>query len=172
VSSLVQKPFTAPPYLAGDPDRAAKIAAIVAEVQQVLAPYDVAVVTTRPAPGVAYDLLVAGGKEADAGLPVVDALTSTRNCDATGAHVMLLFDDLSAQHDAARAIVGMLGVAHGISQSKVHDDCMCYTGCGFGLTSACTIGGAGTPVNAMYACTVDTTMDEQAAWRQTFGARP
>src|SRR6267142_6748504 len=58
-SSLLGTSVTLPAYIAGDVARATKIQAIVSEVDAILAPYDVAVVTTRPASG-SYDMLVAG----------------------------------------------------------------------------------------------------------------
>ena len=171
-SSILINPFTAPPYLMNDAQRTTKIAAIVSEVQTILAPYDLAVTTTRPASGT-YDMLVAGGLPQDAGLSAgVNSITPF-DCMASQAHVVLLFDVGGVdQHFAAQQIVAMLGIAQAIPQSTQKLDCMCYaspSGCGQ-LTAACTIAGANTPVYSAQACNQSqTTMDENAEWLQVFG---
>lgn len=97
--------------------------------------------------------------------------------DCAGAilrHIALLFD-LSTEHDAARQIVGSLGVGHTISASTTSTDCMCIAdGTCTTLVAACTIGGANTPVSANANCEAGgvTTMDEHQEFLAEFGAHP
>jgi hypothetical protein len=173
-TSIITASYTMPAYLAADAARTTKIAAIVSEVQTILAPYDITVTTTRPASG-AYDMMAAGGTAQAAGLAAgVQSITSF-DCMAAHQHVMLLFDQGETQDDAAHQIVAMLGIAQTVPQSTKSLDCMCYanpTGCGV-LTGPCTIAGAGTPVYSAQACdTKQTTMDENGEWLAVFGAHP
>jgi hypothetical protein len=173
-SSLIMASYTVPPFLANDAQRTTKIAAIVAEVQGVLAPYDVTVTTARPASG-PYDMLVAGGTPQQAGLnPGVGSITSV-DCNASDAHVELLFDVGFTQHAEAAQIVAMFGATHTIPQSTKPGDCMCYSNQACTPPQAvCTIGAAGTPVDkASWFCgAAPATMDENATWLAVFGAHP
>src|SRR5438105_4580457 len=67
-TSILTNAYTMPPFLMNDAQHATKIAAIVAEAQAVLAPYNITITTTRPASGT-YDMMVAGGTPQAAGLP-------------------------------------------------------------------------------------------------------
>jgi len=168
-SQLVFGTTTLPAYLAGDPQRTTKIQAMVSEVTAILAPYDIAVVTARPASG-SYDMLVAGGiSPFGAGEPFA-ALS-----DCTGArpnHVALMFD-VSTGHDAARRIIGSLGIGHGISSSDAAADCMCFgPNCTVPLPAACTIGGANTPISFVVKCDMANTMDVNQKFLSVFGAHP
>jgi hypothetical protein len=173
-SQLLSGSVTLPAYLAADPQRSAKIQAIVDEVRATLAPYDISVVVSRPTSGT-YDMVVAGGTSQQAGF--VAGLPGVAVVDCVGAilrHISLLFD-LSTGHDAARQIIGSLGVSHGISASTSATDCMCIAdGSCNPLATACVIGGANTPVSANAVCEVGgaTTMDVNQKFRNTFGAHP
>lgn len=173
-SQLVGGTVTLPAYLAADPQRSAKIQAIVDEVQATLAPYDISMVVSRPASGT-YDLVVAGGASQQAGLAA--GLPGVAVVDCTGAiprHITLLFD-LSTGHAAARQIVGSLGVSHGISASTSNTDCMCVADVGCDpLATACVISGANTPVSANVDCEVGgaTTMNVQQKFKDAFGVHP
>jgi hypothetical protein len=173
-SQIINSTVTFPAYLAGDPQRVSKIQAIVAEVQQVLAPYDIAVVTARPSSGT-YDMLVAGGASQQAGLSTGLPGDAVVDCaKAVLRHISLLFD-LSTGHDAVRQIIGGLGVSHGISASTASTDCMCIAdGTCTILAAACTIGGPNTPVSANANCELGgaNTTDEHQAFLAEFGAHP
>jgi hypothetical protein len=171
---LLSGSVSIPAYLAGDAQRAAKIQTIVDEIKAILAPYDIAIVTSRPASG-AYDMLVAGGTSEQAGLSA--GLPGVAVVDCTAAlprHVSLLFD-LSTGHNAARQIIGSLGVSHRISASTSGTDCMCIadSGCS-ALAAACTLGGANTPVSANANCEASgvTTMNVQQKFLAAFGRHP
>jgi hypothetical protein len=174
VSQSLSGSFTAPAYLTGDAQRATKIQAIVNEVKAILAPYDVAVVTQRPASG-AYDMVVAGGTSQQMGFPT--GLQGVAIPDCTGAalhHISLLFD-VSTGHDAARQIVGALGIGHRVSASTAATDCMCIVdGSCTALPAACTIGGANTPVSPSASCETSgvSTMDVRQEFLAAFGPHP
>jgi hypothetical protein len=171
-SSLLSGSVAIPAYLAGDPQRAAKLQALVAETASILAPYDILLVTSRPASG-SYDMVVAGGLSAQAGLPSGLLGAAPVDCSAGAVHLSLLFD-LAVGHDAARQIVDALGSGHAVPASTAVADCMCAgAGCPVGLTAPCTIGGAGTPVAPGSACAgAATSMDEAALFRAAFGSHP
>jgi hypothetical protein len=168
---LPSKAYTAK-YLPSDAARATKIAAIVDEARAILAPYDIALVTTRPASGT-YDLIVVGGSPTDAGFSAgLNALSIAGQCNLTGTHVALIFDVGLPQHEMVRMIISLTGMAHNVSLTKKPDDCMCYADAACAaLSAACTIGGAGTTVDAsFYNCAGGPTTDEQQAWLTVFGA--
>jgi hypothetical protein len=173
-SQLLNASVTLPAYLAADPQRAVKIQAIVDEVRAALAPYDISVVVSRPTSGT-YDMVVAGGTSQQAGLGT--GLPAATVVDCVGAllrHITLLFD-LSTGHEAARQIIGSLGVSHGISASISAGDCMCIADSDCDpLTVACVISGANTPVSANADCEAGgaTTMDVDQKFRNAFGAHP
>jgi hypothetical protein len=173
-SSLLSNSVTFPAYLAADAQRATKIQAIVHEVEAILAPYDIAVVTTRPASG-AYDMLVAGGTSQAAGFPAGVPGVAVVDCTAARPRYISLLFDVSTGHDAARQIIGALGVSHGISASTKSTDCMCIADAGCtALAAACTMGGAGTPVSSNISCETAgvTTINVQQKFLTKFGAHP
>jgi len=173
-SELLSGSVSLPAYLAGDAQRATKIQTIVHEVEAILAPYDIAVVTSRPASG-AYDMVVAGGTSQQAGFPTGLHAEAVVDCTAARPrHISLVFD-LSTGHDAARQIIGSLGVSHGISASTTSTDCMCIADAGCTApAAACTIGGAGTPVSSNANCEAVgvTTMDVHQKFLAEFGQHP
>jgi len=115
-SQLISQTVAIPTYLAGDPKRAAKIQSIIREVKAILAPYNIKIVTSRPQSG-PYDMMVAGGSSRQAGLPAGIGAVAVIDCTAAlPHHVSLLFDQTTG-HEAARQIIGSLGISHGISAS-------------------------------------------------------
>jgi hypothetical protein len=173
-SQLLSGSVTLPAYLAGDAQRGTKIQSLVTEVQSILAPYDIAVVTSRPASG-SYDMLVAGGSSQQAGLGAGLAAVAVIDCAGTlPRHISLVFD-LSTGHDAARQVVGSLGISHGVSASTSSTDCMCIIdGTCATLATTCTLGGANTPVSSIASCETGgaTTMDVRQEFLTEFGAHP
>lgn len=170
-SQLVSGTTTLPAYRAGDGARAAQVRAIVDEVKAVLAPYDVLVTTTRPASG-GYDLVVLGGTATQAGLPA--GVLGAAPVDCTGArphHVGLVFDAATG-HDAARQVIGALGLGHAVPASTDAGDCMCVANAKCtALAAACTVGGPGTTVDVNAGCGL-TTVDEGGRFLAAFGAHP
>ena len=129
---------------------------------------------TRPTSGT-YDMLVAGGTAQQAGLPAGVQAVSVVDCArAVLRHIVLMFDN-STGHDAARQIVGNLGIGHGISASTPSTDCMCVADSGCTpLTATCTVGGPNTRVSSNVNCEAGgaTIMDERQKFLTAFGAHP
>jgi hypothetical protein len=173
-SQLISQTVAIPTYLAGDPKRAAKIQSIIREVKAILAPYNIKIVTSRPQSG-PYDMMVAGGSSRQAGLPAGIGAVAVIDCTAAlPHHVSLLFDQTTG-HEAARQIIGSLGISHGISASTKSTDCMCIVDVGSTpLAVACTLGGVNTPVSLSLNCEATglTTMNVQQKFLMKFGKHP
>lgn len=172
-SSVLAQTFIAPPFLDGDPDRAATIAAALAGVDSVLAPYAVEVVTERPSEGV-YDMLVLGGTSEAAGLGAELGAVMPFLCGEDDPNVGFVFDGVADPEDLAYTIVAALGVLNQIPFSDVPGDCMCWADAGCALDGElCAIGGAGTSVDsATWTCESITEMDEHARFVAAFGDAP
>jgi hypothetical protein len=172
VSALLTAPFEPPPFMDGDPGRDAAIADLLAGARAILAPYDVELVTERPASGV-YDMVVVGGQSIDApGLdPDLDGAFDQR-CDDTGANIILVFERATDVDDYVSILVGGIGGANRVPLSDLAGDCMCWTGKACVRDGEpCTIGGAGTPVNTVdWTCENITEMDEHARFLDGLGA--
>lgn len=72
---------TVPAWRADDPDREAHLQTVVCTLRETLYPYDIEVVTTRPASG-SYEMIVIGGRATDLGIDlqpssVLNALATT-----------------------------------------------------------------------------------------------
>jgi len=170
-SALVATTVTLPAYLAADAQRATRTQAISDEVEALLRPYDVLVTRARPASG-SYDMVVLGGSSTQVGLTAGLQGIAPVDCTAGPTHVALVFD-VATGHDAARQVVGALGLGHAIPPSSAPTDCLCAGAtCTASLAGACSIGGPGTPVAPGAACTSATTMDEGALFRVAFGPHP
>ncbi|MFT3913501.1 MAG: hypothetical protein QM704_05195 [Anaeromyxobacteraceae bacterium] len=170
-SQLVSGTTTLPAYRAGDAARAAKLQAIVDEVKAVLAPYDVLVTTARPASG-GFDLVVLGGASTQAGLPAGVLGAAPVDCSGARPHHVGLVFDAATGHDAARQVVGALGLGHAVPASTDAGDCMCVADAKCtALSQACTIGGPGTTVDVNSGCGL-TTVDEGGRFLAAFGAHP
>jgi hypothetical protein len=172
-TSLLTQAYTVPPWHDGDLARDQSIANHANDVRTHLAPYDIAVVTERPAAG-PYDMLVAGGHATDAGLPAGIFSIAVNDCAAPPAkHITLVFGEGFSQRSAVQQIIAIYGIGHGIPSSTPRNDCMCFSAstCG-NPTADCTIGGAGTPVDPSTQCPHDTTMDEHQLFLDALGAHP
>ena len=181
-SSVVAAAQTLKPWLMTDAARLTKITNLVTEVQAILLPYDVAIVTTRPASG-SYDMLViTDNTSASVGLAAGAGGTTPATCNSTPAVISFLFGpsysgfpDLTLRHTFATFAVSMFGIEGGIPGSNVAQDCMCYAGanCPATLTSQCTIGGAGIAIDSLLPCAAaGSTMNEGAAFLAAYGPHP
>jgi hypothetical protein len=172
ISGSLSNAYDMPPFLDGDSGRAATITAILDTARATLAPYDVELVTERPATGL-YDMIAFGGSAADAGLEAGLHATYPLRCDDAGVNIVLVFDDvLTDTDDYAYTVVSAIGGTNRIPLSSLAGDCMCWTGktCVFD-GEMCTIGGAGTPVNTTdWICEGLTEMDEHALFLAELGA--
>ena len=171
-SIVLSQPFDAPPYLDGVAGRDQTIATAVAAVRAVLAPYRIEVVTERPADE-GYEMLVIGGLSEDAGFPAGVGAIMPFACGETDRNVGLIFGGITDPEDLAYTVVASLGVINQIPFSDVPGDCMCWAdaGCVFD-GEMCTIGGAGTTVDAdTWSCETITEMDEHARFVAELGER-
>jgi hypothetical protein len=114
---------TVPPYLAGNSNRAAAIAAITTGVRSQLDSFPVSVVTTRPATG-PYVMIVFGGTNQIVGTPYTYA-TNEHDCgDLVKSDVGWMSDVVPAAHIVDYAI-GTIGWGLGLNGTTDPDDCMC-----------------------------------------------
>jgi hypothetical protein len=121
-SSLVPQGVTVPPFSAEPAD----VAAIVRSVRATLAPFDVDVVTTRPADGV-YDMIVFGGRS-DRVLGTADVVqfAGPSECDAwPESQVAFVFDVRKPAEAFASTAVGLYAVMHGAATTARPGDCLC-----------------------------------------------
>ncbi|HTJ44713.1 MAG TPA: hypothetical protein VL463_21555 [Kofleriaceae bacterium] len=178
-TAVVSKPTTLPPYLDGATERDARIAAIVTAVGQRLHPYDVEVVTTRPTEA-GYTMMLFTGDATLVGQG--SGLSAMAPFDCTKPQptaITILFQssttgDTYGPEFKANLVIGALGFEHQLPPVAKTGDCMCWVGsmCGDN-ESACTVGGAGTPVETSFACQGSPAMiDEQALFTAALGARP
>lgn len=146
ISSLIRPPgHTVPPWRDGVAARDASIATITAGARAILAPYDVNVVTTRPAAG-PYEMIMFGGHARDLfGAGPIDVFGSGQ-C-AGGSVVSYVTESVTDDEVAASLAVGVLANTRFIPITTRRGDCLCYLGndCLPYTGELCTIGGAGTP---------------------------
>jgi hypothetical protein len=171
-SFLVQNTFLVGRFLGSRPDRDARIAEIVSLVAETFAPFDVSIVTTRPAAGT-YAMVVFGptaGTFSDIGSYPSEFGMSPFNCGFTKNSIGFVFDtaDPEIAHRAAvAAIVGPLG----LPQSFTPDDCLCVSDNGVCDPAhpcrTCTLSRA-TPVDTICG---PTTSDEPLRLRNELGCR-
>lgn len=169
--SLLIRPggATVPPWRAAAPDRAARVAAVAAGVTAVLAPYNVDVVTTRPAAG-PYDMVVFGGESlALFGAPGIVSFGGQR-CDAI-PHISFVLELAIDDADAASRAVGMVASNHFVPTTTTAGHCTC-PGCEASAGALCVIGGdlpladPGCPPDGAY----PATFDEHAWFLERLGA--
>ena len=154
LSSLATGPTTLSSYLGSAVDRSTQITALVDEISNILAPYDVDVVMTRPATGT-Y-IMVVSTDSASTTLACTNCpALAPADCGAIDSPVAFNFGAGSGSalpvHGLTSDTIAMVGLSVlGVPTSAVPDDCMCFTdsNCVFPPTQQCTIGGAGTAISA------------------------
>ncbi|MGE0547328.1 MAG: hypothetical protein AB7O24_08885 [Kofleriaceae bacterium] len=168
-SSIMTTTTTVSPYLAADPQRATKIAAIVGEVQSILAPYDIEITSTRPATGMYEMIVLTDQKGKDFGLDGVISIIPT-SCAPKLSTIGLIFGEPIAQHAVVREIIQRFGSTGNVPSTSAPNDCMCDdSACEWNLSGPCTIGGANTPVSELEQCTQAQTIDVHAEFLSTYG---
>jgi hypothetical protein len=115
---------TAPPYRAGDPDRAAKIQAIVDGLRAQLAPYPITVVTTRPASG-PYMMFVWGGVAQQVGSRFGGAVQELDCGDLTKNDVAWFSDNIGSTQRNVNFAMGAIGFGLGLTATTDPQGCMC-----------------------------------------------
>lgn len=178
---IATAPAALGPWLAGDPDRAAKVGILVDQIQSVIAPYNITVVTTRPATG-PYEMVVVTDDPATklaSSLQLISAISASA-CSRQASGIGFVFPTALSDVGTRRTdfvqyqAIEMMGLANGVPLSSVAGDCMCGsnsdTHCQDMLDSLCTIGGAHTPLAGTTICDdFDATMDEAAVFLAVFG---
>ena len=175
-TGLVTAETVVPSYLAADPDRATEIAAILAEVRTILAPYGVVFTTTRPTAATYGEIVITDADKTITKCNDCSTSELVAECNVTAAPVVgILFGEQGTvvpAHQQSAQIISLVGLDAAIPSSTTTNDCMCYLD---PCTQqdphvACTIGGAGTPVNAQPICSfTGTTMDEGVMFMTAFG---
>ncbi len=179
-SSLLGNPATFMAYDPVDPGRTSKLDDITADATDVLAPYDILVTTERP-PNGPYAMIVFTDDAGFAvGCPNCISLAPMA-CNTESSPVGFMFGGalsgggFTPVHLASSNAIAMFGLFAAIPATANPGDCMCYseTPCiekQMTMSSACTIGGAGTPISVVPTCpTTLTTVDENAEFLATFG---
>jgi hypothetical protein len=152
----------------------ADIPAITAEVEAILAPYSISVVTTRPDPG-QYAMVMFGAGPAEAGFTSDTAGNMPVSCSTLFNGIGFVFNLVTNVHALAREAVSIVGAFHLVPFSNVADDCMCWSGSACNadtLAAACTIGGAGTTMDPGEPCETVAPFDEAARFLAAFGPHP
>jgi len=169
-TNLISADVAVPPLLAGNPNRQQVISDLVGQLQQTLAPYEVAVTTTRPATG-PYMMIVLGGTCSQVtGSPLCSGLVTgfaTQDCgNQVPSDIGLVFE-LPNFNGARYANVVMfeIGFAIGADTTSVQGDCMCQS-CG-GASTPCTLG-IDVPI---FAGCGGGTQDETRIFATAFGCR-
>ncbi len=175
ISLYVRPPgVTIPPWRDGLPARAASVAAITQRIRGLLAPYDIDVVSTRPAAGT-YNMIVFGGQARDLfGAGTMDMVPGA-DC-APQPDISFVTETATNDDVAASLAVGALATTHHIPQTVARGDCLCFDGDACRpLTGLCTIGAAETPTQGgVQTCdgpAPPPTIDEHATFLEVFGAR-
>jgi hypothetical protein len=180
VSGLIRPPgHTVPPWRDGMVGRDASIAAVSAGVRSILAPYDVEVVTQRPAAG-PYEMIMFGGHARDLfGAGPIDVFGG--NQCGLAPEISFVTESVTDDEVAASLTVGVLGTSREMPTTVQRGDCLCYAGqsCLPYTGELCTVGGAGTPTLAgPYGCYTPPdppmepppTIDPHALFVAAFGA--
>lgn len=128
---------TIPAWRPEDPDREALIQAVVCSLRETLYPYDVEVVTTRPASG-DYEMVVLGGRGTDLGIDqspatTLNALATTpcaRGPNAREVSWVAEFPTTQAFQlepiDTANMVAYTLGINSLLNFSHSGRNCMCF----------------------------------------------
>ncbi|MFT3699566.1 MAG: hypothetical protein QM831_40840 [Kofleriaceae bacterium] len=182
-TALIQADLTLAPWLANQADRATQIATVVSDISTKLAAYDITVTTTRPTTGAYHEVVVTDdpATKFDAGFQTVWALTTT-NCNAVPSAMAFVMPGTYSTVAAERMTyvenlaTGYFAFLNGLPATAKAGDCMCFNAiqCLQQTTTACTIGGANTPVdhsqNSLAACGwADATIWEAGAFTTAFG---
>jgi len=138
-SSVIDEKVTAtiPAWRPEDPEREAHIQAVVCSLRETLYPYDVEVVTTRPASG-DYEMVVLGGRGTDLGIDqspatTLNALATTpcaRGPNAREVAWVAEFPTTQAFQldliDTANMVAYTLGINSRLNFSHSGRNCMCH----------------------------------------------
>jgi hypothetical protein len=178
-SSAISTGATLLRFANADAARATTIAGIVAELQSILAPYNITVTTTRPAAGPYHQIVLTDDPPTKVGFPAGTGGSAPLNCTPARPYSAMAFGFanviLADQHARVATTLAMFALTDGIPMSKKPMDCMCYAdqAC-ITPTAACTIGGPNTPVDTTddLCHASPATMDEAGQFLAHFGPHP
>lgn len=174
-STLVTVAATLPPYLQNDPQRATKLDAIVSQLTTILGPYDIDIVTTRPAAAPYHMILFTSAAPSAIGSTSGGSALVTPTCNQSASVIGFVFGGgMELPRDVAvRNTIAMFGLFGGVPLTVTAGDCMCLIGTACANVAApCKIGGAGTMVTTgAGSCGFSGTVDEAAIFLARFGAR-
>jgi len=178
LSSIITTAKTAPAYLNNVPTRADTIAQIVSETQARFAPFDVDIVTNRPTSGDYFMIVFTGEAKTVLGTNGASAIT-TENCPTPPNKNGIAFEfqngstsDTFTPVQKANLTIPSVALAQLVPPTSTAGDCMCWsaTSCAPVGTTPCTIGGAGTVVDAPHSCSgAPGTDDEMSLLQGVFG---
>jgi hypothetical protein len=177
ISSLVTTPTTLAPYLGSADDRATQINNLVAEITNILAPYDIQVVTSAPSSGTFMMIVSTDTPSSALSCDDCPAL-APGDCGGIDSPIAFNFGSGSGSalpvHGFTADTVAMAGLSIlGIPTSAVPDDCMCFSdaNCAFPPDRQCSIGGEGTAISQTKpGCPTSwTVMNESALFLAGFG---
>jgi len=188
LSSIVTASTTVPPYLQGVATRDTTIASIVSETQARFSPFHVDVVTERPA-ALDYFMIVYTGQPSvvfgpgnGAGVSAVTSLPCSNPSGGAAAvpnGIAFQFQSAATSDQympiaRGNLAIPLVALAQNINPTAATNDCLCFAAANCGLgTTACTIGGPGTPVDTAHGCSgAPASEDEMALLVQTLGAAP
>ena len=146
---------------------------IMTATQTLLAPYNVDLATTRPATG-PYLMIVFTGTGPSLGYPSITGVAPLVCGPANASQVGLEFTfDGWTSVDHANDIAVMIGGALEIPFTTKPHDCMCWIASTCLFHSACTFGGADTPVDTTDSCSgAPGSINENALFISALGAHP
>jgi hypothetical protein len=171
-SAIVTQSVALAAFLQGDPDRQMKIDEIVLQLRDIVAPYDITIVSTRPTAGDYSMVVLTDDMASKVGLDAQLTAVTRSSCNQRSAPVAFEFGYFGRDY-AARNAIAMFADQAAIPFSKLRGDCMCFSHLVCSVTMPCTIGGPDTPIDPDAGCaTGETTMDEAALFLAVFGPRP
>jgi hypothetical protein len=172
---LVPASVTVPQFLAGSGQRTATIAGIVAQLRDVLGPYDVQVVTDRPTTaGAEYLMVVFGGtSNAITGRPNLGAFGPVDCQNANQNDIGLVFDPTGSDITvnivgSANAAMFVIGLSIGLSSTQQTGDCMSTMS---STSAACVLGDMVSVGQSVGCPDAQLYQDDQAGFTAAFGCR-
>lgn len=174
ITSNVTETVTSPPYFDGAATRDGLIALVTGDVTSLLAPFDIEVVTARPAAG-PYTMMVLGGSAADLGFSGNFGSLATATCDQNTENQVHVLTDLE-RADAVQNIIAAYGLGEGFGASKTPGACMCWNNpaCDPRPPGTCTLNEEELEFDDELKCDAAsvTTMNVHQKFKSRFGCRP
>ena len=126
VSSILQADATIPPAFESNGQRDVIISRTIENVEELLGPYDIGIVTTRPDSG-DYGMVMFGGRGEDIGIANVGSIFPA-SCAGPTNKVAFVFEATTDPEGLASAVVAAVGTFAGLGSTNTAGDCMCLVG--------------------------------------------